>query len=44
MENTTEGDMIEIVEKLNIHIDAAKISLGTSKPSRGNIKMFMQTI
>ena len=40
MENTTEGDIYEIVAKLNkIHIDAAKISLGTSKPSRGNIKM-----
>ena len=40
MKNTTEGDIDEIVAKLNkVHIDAAKISLGTSKPSRGNIKM-----
>ena len=40
MKNTTEGDIDEIVAKLNkIYIDAAKISLGTSKPSRGNIKM-----
>ena len=39
MENT-KGDVDGIVAKLNkIHIDAAKISLGTSKPSRGNIKM-----
>ena len=44
MKNTTEGDIDEIVAKLNkVHIDAAKISLGTSKPSRGNIKMSKQS-
>ena len=36
MENATEGD--KIVAKLNkIHIDAAKICIGTSKLSRRNI-------
>ena len=44
MENTTEGDIDEIVAKLNkIHIDAGKISLGTIKPSRGNMKMSKQS-